>query len=120
MLRHLSAEEGDRYHRHVMSPAELLNADDHLAACEACRQRLSDQAQLQSAFSLLRAGLETIANRRRRHLSYEQLAAYIDNESDDVSREIVENHLATCRRCAAEMRDILAFQAFIATDSFTD
>lgn len=45
------------------------------------------------------------------HLSYEQLAAYADEEADEVEREIVASHLAVCLPCAQELQQVQAARA---------
>lgn len=102
-----------------MSPAELLNADDHLAACETCRQQLIAAAQLQEVFSSLRADLESAAETRSGHLSDQQFAACINDEADDVNREIAESHLAICPRCAAEVYDLVERRTSTTINSFS-
>src|SRR3972149_6117352 len=42
MPDHLSAEHLEGYRQRTLAPRELLAADDHLAACEVCRQQLRD------------------------------------------------------------------------------
>jgi anti-sigma factor RsiW len=42
------------------------------------------------------------------HPTHEQIVAYVDATLDDVDREIVESHLATCRTCAEDVDDLRA------------
>jgi anti-sigma factor RsiW len=109
MSEHLSAEHVARYGRRATSPAELLAVDDHVATCETCRQRLSETHDLQAALRSLRADLAE-AKTKPEHLSYEQLAAYLDDQLNDVDREIVDAHAEICSQCAAELHDLKAFK----------
>ncbi len=112
---HISARELERYHQRVLSPEEMLSADDHLTGCRECRQRLAEVEQLPSAFASLRADLRAEAEAELDHLAYEQLAAYVDETLDDVEREIVESHLSVCPPCEREMTHLRAFRAALTT-----
>ena len=46
MNEHLTETLIERYREQALPPAELLDADDHLAGCEICRQRLDDEQRL--------------------------------------------------------------------------
>lgn len=117
MSEHLSEQKVDRYRQRLMSPAELLDADDHLATCATCCQMLKDPQRLQNAFASVRSELGAVIKTKLEHPSYEQLAAYVDSELDDVDREIVKSHMDMCSSCAAETRDLLAFKAALAAET---
>jgi anti-sigma factor RsiW len=110
MSEHFSTKQVEHYLQRAMTPAELLAADDHLAACSACRERLTQAKEPSALVASLRAGLRAEAREVRKHLAYEQLAAYVDDRMGDVDREIVDSHLAVCSRCGEEMRDLFAFR----------
>lgn len=114
MSEHLSAQQLERYRRRALPPMDLLMADDHLATCAACRHRAGGAEQLSAALSSLSVGLQSPAGTEIDHLRYEQLAAYADEQLDEVEREIVESHLEWCRPCAAEAQDLRAFKATVA------
>lgn len=117
MSEHLSKLKVDRYRQRLMTPAELLDADDHLAACETCCRMLDDPQALRSAFSSVRTEMRAVAHTRPDHTSYEGLAAYVDGEVDEFDREIVKSHLEMCASCAAEARDLLALKAALANQT---
>jgi len=106
MNGHLSAQLIERYRERALPPAELLDADDHLAACEMCRQRLGDERRAQAAARSLRAELAATGPT---HLAYEQLEAYVEGALDPTDREIADGHLELCARCGAELDDLRAF-----------
>jgi hypothetical protein len=108
MNGHLSAQLIERYRQRMLPPAELLDADDHLAACEMCRQQLGDKQLVQATARSLRAEL---AATRLTHLAYEQLVAYVEGSLDQTDRETMESHLSLCAQCAAELADLRAFAA---------
>jgi anti-sigma factor RsiW len=115
MSEHLLAEQVRRYRQRVMSPTELLMADDHLVTCDSCRQRLSETGQGQKAITFLRADLQAEAQAKPNHLLYEQLADYVDDSLDEVDREIVETHLQDCKQCTVELHDLQAFKTAMNT-----
>ena len=43
------------------------------------------------------------------HPSYEMLAGVVDATADEITREIVESHVAVCSSCAAELDDLRGF-----------
>jgi anti-sigma factor RsiW len=104
MSKHVTAEQIAQYRNKSMPPGDLLAFDRHLAQCADCR------AELASAGSVTRllSGLEADAHAPQ-HLSYHQLADYVDAKSDDLDREIVQSHVELCERCAAELGDLAAF-----------
>ncbi len=51
------------------------------------------------------------------HPPYLILEAYVDESLDDIDREIVEGHFATCTHCIAEARVLRAERAALATET---
>ncbi len=90
---------------------ELLEAGDHIVACEMCRQRLGDEPRERAAALSLRADLEGAG---MTHLDYESLAAYVDGELDEIDREIADSHLKLCAQCDAELNELRAFASGMA------
>jgi ferritin len=114
MSEHFSTEQVAEYLQRRMTPAELLAADDHLSACEACRERLAQSARPEPLVSNLRSNLKAMAGQKPAHLAYEALAAYVDDEIGEVEREIVDSHLSVCQECKEELRDLFAFKETLA------
>jgi hypothetical protein len=94
-----------------MSPSELLAASDHIAACEACRQQLSPGDQLKTSIGYLRENLQA---EEPSHLSYDQLADYVDSNVGGVERKVIESHLEVCKPCAQEAENLRALKAEMA------
>lgn len=111
MTTHLSAEILEQYRGRTLPARELLAADDHLAACESCRELAAKAPASGSAFAALRANLRVAAQFDVDHLAAEQMAAYIDNDLDEVDSGIVESHLAICSMCLDEINDLRVFIA---------
>jgi hypothetical protein len=106
MNGHLTEPLIERYHERVLPPAELLEAGDHLAECEICRQRLNDEPRLRAASQSLRLDLSATG---LTHLTYEQLVSCIDGDLDQTDSEIVASHLKLCEPCSAELNELRAF-----------
>jgi anti-sigma factor RsiW len=104
MLKHVTAEQIAQYRNKSMPPGDLLAFDRHLAQCADCRTQLANTGSVATLLS----GLEAAAHAPQ-HLSYDQLAEYVDAKAGDVDREIVETHVELCERCAAELGDLAAF-----------
>jgi hypothetical protein len=111
MKDHFSLQLIERYQRRALSPAELLDADDHLAECEMCRRRLGDEPRDRAVANSVRAEL---AATEMTHLDYESLAAYVEGGLDSIDREIADSHLKLCAKCDAEMNELRAFAARMA------
>jgi hypothetical protein len=113
LAAHLSTKSIDDYRRRTMSPAELIIADDHLATCDVCYRRVSHSDDPEDMFVSVPTDDLTAATGESGHLSYEQLASYVDDELDEVEREISDVHLQVCKQCSDELRDLHVFKAAI-------
>lgn len=116
---HLSDAELARYRERKMQPVELLEADDHLALCDACYARLS-RAQappdkLLAAAGVAFAGASSASEPV--HLTYEQMAALVDDKLDEIDREVLASHLELCERCEMEFNDLRELSHAMATAS---
>ena len=109
MAKHLSAREIERYRRQAMSPAQLLILDAHIATCRACREKLDDVPRPGTVFTSLQSAFDTYTSPESQHPSFEQIAAYVDDELDESDRESLEDHLLLCQMCEAEARDLRLF-----------
>jgi hypothetical protein len=114
MSEHLSSEQAERFHKRLSPPGEILSIYNHLAACEECRRLLAARQQPEASLAFVLADLEGVAAETD-HLSYEQIAAYVDDEADGADREIIETHLEACAACEAEVKELSAFKAGAAT-----
>ena len=104
-MAHLSAEHLMRYCQKRLSPAELLEVDQHLTLCSVCRAQLQATGPPPQFWSDWQEWHPLGSD----HLSYEQLEAYVDNQIDEIDREIVEGHTTVCASCARELRDLQTF-----------
>ena len=113
MTEHFTSAQIANWRRRNLAPAELLGADDHLAGCGECR-RLVESALDNDAMGLY-AGLAEGAAVGQ-HLSFDQSAAYVDGLMTGAERRMIEDHLASCARCAPLTTDLRAFRNEIATE----
>jgi hypothetical protein len=111
--QHLSSETVQHYRKRMMPPAELLAVDDHLATCEACRGRVAEGERVADMFAALRSNMSSGASSRPEHLTYEQLAAYVDDGLNKAERALADVHLQLCVQCDAELRDLEGFKPTI-------
>jgi hypothetical protein len=94
---------------------ELIRVDDHLAVCADCRQRV--EAALPGAAASLYEGLRADAaslsgaDGASGHLSFDQIAGYVDESLAASERHLIADHLASCAQCARESDDLRAFKA---------
>lgn len=118
---HLTEKQLSEYANRSLSPAELLLLDDHLADCAACCKKLSSVLQANSggtgAVNFLIG--ELTATAEDFHLSFVQIAAYIDQQLDAAERQVITDHLHLCLTCQSEIEDLQAFQQTLA-QSFSD
>jgi hypothetical protein len=110
---HLSDFDLERYRARRMPRAELLASDDHLTACDQCTERLRSAAESSSALDSIEASLFNRVEGNIEHLSFEQMANLVDGELTEPDREVFDAHLAHCRQCRVEVRDLLQDKASI-------
>jgi hypothetical protein len=104
---HISRETLGGYLRRELSPAELEQFDRHLSGCEPCRDALLELTPDGSGL------LNAVAIEQRRHLSYEQLEALLEQRSEDDLDDLAQQHLSDCEVCQRELADLRAFDAML-------
>lgn len=113
--RHLSEDDIVRYRDRKLAPAELLDADSHLALCDSCHGRMIDWPVLNEKASGASITFDKAVAAEITHLNYEQLAALVDDEISDIDREIVKSHLDLCSPCETEFNELREMRSAIAT-----
>lgn len=116
VTKHLSSAQVLNYHRRKLAPAELLGVDDHLAECRECR-RLIESTLNNDAMGLyadLADGAAAGQGLSFDHLSFDQCAAFVDGLLTGEERRMIEDHLASCARCAPLTADLRDFRNEIA------
>ena len=97
---HLTEEQFAQYHSRTLGPVELLEVDEHVSHCGACRDRLYREEQAVTQLRGLKAELAG-------HLEYDQIARC----ADGFFPPEVAQHLEECDICRAEVDDLTQFRA---------
>src|SRR4030095_15279405 len=103
---HLSNDDMARYCGRAMSAVELLAADDHLALCDTCHERMGATRLLDGKLFAASEAFNDAISAEVTHLTFEQMAAMADNRLDEIDREVIESHLNLCSRCENELDDL--------------
>ena len=108
MTAHLTDAELRAFLAGTAPSEELLRADDHLAGCDLCRTRaLAGAGQGVARFDDLAAQLYPLSD----HLTDENLQALVDGTLPPGTRTAVQEHLASCSTCAAQVADLGSWAA---------
>jgi hypothetical protein len=89
-----------------MPPAELLAADSHLALCDICHGRMIEWPGLSEKVGAATRAFDEAVAGEINHLTYEQLAALVDDQIGEIDREILMSHLDLCPPCETELNDL--------------
>jgi len=109
MIPHLSEEQVVLYRNRSLAAAELLRASQHIAECETCRAQIASQSELYAGVEAFRAILDAEAADPS-HLTYHEMAEYVDKQSTGEDAAQVEKHVQECKSCAAELAQIEALR----------
>src|SRR5215470_3565241 len=102
--------------------AEFLYVSDHLASCEACRRQIEKALGENAAFFLLQSKmLHELAGHLpstagSSHLTFEQMAAYINGSLTSEEQRVAKDHLAACEPCALAVTDLYEFRHEVAPE----
>jgi anti-sigma factor RsiW len=102
---HVTDEEIDRLGRRELTPSELVQFADHIAACSDCRGRLSRRRGVEAAERALDHALGDSAD----HVPEPDIHAFVDGRLDSSRRREIAGHLEHCAGCAEEVRDLQHF-----------
>ena len=107
MKDHLSTEQIRQYQQNELGRPELIEVDGHLSRCDTCRGKIEVK---QPVVESLRREFGPVAEEQINHLSFDQLADFVDGKLDAVDQEIAESHLEICTTCQKERDDLIAFK----------
>jgi predicted anti-sigma-YlaC factor YlaD len=118
---HLNQTQIKGYGRRPLPAAEWLFVSDHLSVCEACRRRVEDLVDDEATYLALKSGVfdETDARSssvERAHLTFEQMAGFIDEAVAAEDLQVVKDHLAWCEECETAVDDLRAFKDQVAPE----
>lgn len=112
LSEHLTARQIEELKARAASPSDLLSAMNHLASCKPCREQLSSERKTRAGVESLQSDLR---RQHARHLSYEEMAACVDDSLSPADRVVLESHAEICSSCAVELADLRAFKAEMTT-----
>src|SRR5690349_4103430 len=104
MAVHLTDGQVSEYRARTLSATALLEIDQHLADCDACRSRLYDAARSAARLRELRRDLAE-------HLTYDQTVACAEGRTASE----IEQHLRECAMCQSEVDDLRRFRSELAS-----
>lgn len=96
---HLTDEQFTRYRERSLTVSELLDADGHIAACAACRDRLYTENHAFAGMRGLRSDLSV-------HLEHPDIVACSEGRGNP--RQLA--HIRDCVSCQAEVQDLSRFR----------
>jgi len=106
---HLTAHQVAAYWSGRLAADDLLALDRHIADCAGCRDALLSAAPDSAAFDALESG--PILDPAAGHLDDSQIGQYIEGAVPPGSRAALDEHLAGCASCRAEVNDLRQFRA---------
>jgi len=109
MTEHPSKTELAGYADQTLSANELLRVDTHLSKCDECYREMKEHLNIDQAGVSLAEALA--GNGHDDHLTYGQLAAYVDGSLGNVEREIADVHAGACELCSAQLDDLRKINA---------
>lgn len=98
-MAHLTNSQVGTYWSRQLAPADLLWFDSHVAECPQCREALMAAAPPANFLS------------DAMHLEYEQIEDYVKGTGPADARTVLEEHVAHCEACRAEVEDLSGFRA---------
>lgn len=102
MNGHLTDADLRAFARHALPADRLLAVDDHLAACEACRQRAADAGRVAAGIAALRT--DTLA--LDAHLSEDDVERFVTGALSIGERADMAAHVEDCALCRGEVDDL--------------
>jgi hypothetical protein len=105
---HVTEHEIDLFRRRQLPGDRIVTFADHLADCDECRDRLAAAGDTRAALSALQEGLGIGQDD---HIGEDEMQAFVGGGLDRERRAAISEHLAACRACADDVRDLSAFAA---------
>jgi hypothetical protein len=112
ITEHLTDLELDLYRQRGMAAERLIAANAHLLTCEACYGRFGAEAKEADALAILR-DLQALENSEIEHLSFEQLAAYVDDKAGEKLGAEIRQHVQECGECETRLAELIALKPLV-------
>jgi len=113
VIEHLSPVQLEDWRRRRLAPEELLGADEHLAECAECRRHVESALDTDAVALYAELAADAAVGT---HPSFDESAAYVEGLLGGEERRVVEDHFASCARCAPLLADLRAFRNEVARD----
>jgi hypothetical protein len=118
---HLTKHQIEGYGRRALSPVEVLSVTEHLVLCGACRQQVQRALDDDAAYLALRSELfreaefsSSVAGRT--HLTFGEIAGWLDATLLGEELQVVKDHLTCCQLCELAVNDLRAFKDQVVLD----
>jgi hypothetical protein len=111
-MEHLTEKQVEAYHTQSLSGGELLGVSEHLVRCETCRARVLGGKDLAAGAGAVHACLSSEPGAGA-HLTYDEIAAYVDGRMGHAEASMVELHARECGACATDLREIRDLKTLI-------
>jgi hypothetical protein len=113
---HLTDLELELYRNRGMAPARLLVANAHLFTCEECYRRYGVEDREEAALAILR-DLGELNGSEFEHLSFEQLADYVDNRVEEKNRAEINQHVHECEECETRLQELIDLKPLVMVEA---
>jgi hypothetical protein len=118
---HLTNTQIEDYGRQLLPAAEWLFVVGHIGVCEACRRKVEGTVNREAAYFALKSGVfdeaESLSPATwRAHLTFEQMAGFVDGAIAGEELQVVKNHLTWCEECETSVDDLRAFKDQVAPE----
>lgn len=107
MSDHISEPQMEKFYARTLEVPELTRIAGHLATCAHCRQAFHEVFQQRRDYAPVAFNLSPEAWLKNEHLTYEQLAPYVEERMDEIEHEMLDIHLKSCARCREDLRKFI-------------
>lgn len=105
MSTHPTTEQLELHYKRALPLEAFIRVSEHLAQCDACRQKFRTTYNIQSPDAPLTLFAPTSGEENFDHLSAEQMSAFAVGTLDEIDREIAEGHIEVCEQCALQVKE---------------
>lgn len=111
MRNHPTAEQLEQYRQQALAPEVFDVIHKHIISCIICGDHTNALPDAKQNYANLLSVLLPEPKDLPYHLAYEQVAAYVDRQLDEIDIQIAESHLEVCAQCRDDVQSLQAFKA---------